>query len=75
MLVIIKEVDYKTENNVIEIKITSFNRDKYITSPEFNKSRANFFASRFAKANVTTKHDVAKFVNKADFVDKLLKSK
>ena len=47
------------------------NHDKYITTQEFNKLTAENFAARLALANLENKNDIAKFVNKADFDEKL----
>ena len=41
--------------NEIEKKITDHKHDKYITTPEFNKLRAEHFATRWAQANLVTK--------------------
>ena len=38
-------------------KVTDHNRDKYITTPEFNNLGAGVFAARSAKANLITKTD------------------
>ena len=45
--------------------------DKYITTPEFNKLTAENFAARLAQANLASKSDIANFVKKTDFDDKL----
>ena len=44
---------------------------KYITTPEFNMLTAEIFAARLAKANLVSKSDIANFVRKRDFDDKL----
>ena len=46
---------------------------KYITTPEFNKLTAENFAARLAQANLASKSNIANFVKKADFDDKLKK--
>ena len=56
----------------IEKKIIDHNHDKYITTPEFNKFTAEIFDSRLKRANLASKDDVATFVNKTDFDNKLL---
>ena len=38
-------------------KITDYNYDKYITTPEFNKLTAEEFAAKLAQANLVTKTD------------------
>ena len=62
---------YNTKVNEIEKKITDHDHDKYITTPEYNKSTAENFATRLAQANLASKSDIANFVNKTDFDDKL----
>ena len=47
------------------------NHEKYVTTPEFNKLTAEYFAARLAQANLATESDIADFVNKTDFDDKL----
>ena len=41
--------------NEIEKKLTDHNRDKYITTPEFNKFTAEVFDARLARAILITK--------------------
>ena len=38
-------------------KLTNHNREKYITTPEFNTSAASVFNARLAQANLITKTD------------------
>ena len=45
--------------------------NKYITTFEFNKLTSEKFASRVAQANLASKNDIATFVKKTDFGDKL----
>ena len=45
--------------------------DKYITKQEFNKLTSEKFAARLAQANSASKNDIANFINKTDFDDKL----
>ena len=54
---VVKKNDYDTKFNEIEKKITDHSRDKYITSPEFNKLTAETFAGRSRQANLVTKTD------------------
>ena len=44
---------------------------KYITIPEFNKLTVENFDARLAEANLARKTDIANFVKKTDFDDKL----
>ena len=68
---LVKKTDYNPKINEIEKKITDHNHDKYITTPKFNKLKAENFAARLAEANLATKSDIAYFVNKTDFDEKL----
>ena len=43
---LVKRTDYNTKISEIEKKITDHGHDKYITTPEFNKSIAETFAAR-----------------------------
>ena len=66
-----KKPDCNTKINEIEMKIIDHNHDKYITTPEFNKLTAESFAARLKQANLASKSDIANFVNKTDFDNKL----
>ena len=44
---------------------------KYITTPEFNKLMAENFTARLKQANLATKGDIADFVKKTNFNDKI----
>ena len=68
---LVKKTDYKTKINEIEKKITDQNHDKYITTEEFSKLTSENFAAILVQANLASKKDIAKFVKKADFDDKL----
>ena len=52
-------------------KIFDHDQSKYITTQEFDKLTAEMFAARLAQANLVTKADIADFVEKRDFDDKL----
>ena len=52
-----KKTGYDTKINEIEKKITNYNHDKYITTPQFNKLTAENFAARLAQASLVTKTD------------------
>ena len=54
---VVKKTDYNTKITEIEKKLTDHNRDKYITTPEFNKLAANVFNVRLVQANLVTKTD------------------
>ena len=67
-----KKTDYSTKINEIEKKITDHNHDEYITTPEFNKLTSENFAVRLKQANLARESDIANFVKKTDFDNKLL---
>ena len=56
----------------IENKIPDHN--KYITTPEFNKLIAGNFTARLNQVNSATKGDIAVFLKKTDFDDKVKNS-
>ena len=67
-----KKTDYNAK--VIEIKnkiTTDHDHDKYINSQEFNQFASEHFTARLAQANLASKNDIANFVKKTDFDDKL----
>ena len=68
---LVKKTDWNTKICETEKKITDHNHDKYITIPEFNKFRAEFFAARLKQVNLACKNDIGNFVNKTDFDDKV----
>ena len=69
----VKKTDYNTKISEIENRITTdHDDDKYITTPEFNNLAAENFAARLKQANLSSKNDIANFVNKMDFDNKLL---
>ena len=66
-----KKTYYNTEINEIKKKNSDHNYDKYITNLEFIKLTAENFPARLAQANLASKSDIANFVKKTDFDDKL----
>ena len=53
-------------------KITDHDHiNMYFNTKEFNKLTSENFASTFAQANLASKNDIANFVKKTDFDDKL----
>ena len=68
---LVKKTDYNTKINKIEKKITDHNHDKYITTPEFNRFTAEIFYLRLKRTNIASKGDIANFVKKTDFDNKL----
>ena len=56
----------------MENKITlDRDHDKYITTQEFNKLTAENFTTRLKQANLASNNDIANFVKKTDFDNKL----
>ena len=68
---LITKTDYNTKINEIEKKITDHDHDKYITTPEFNKLTGDNFAARLKQTNLARKNDIASFLKKTDFNNKL----
>ena len=71
MLVILKKTDYKTKRNKIEKEITDHVYKKYITFPEFNWLTSESFTARLKQENLASKSDIASFVKRTDFDNKL----
>ena len=64
---------YKTALTAIEKK--THNHSKYFTTPEFNRLAAERFSARLAQENLANQNDIANFVKKTDFDDKIFKKK
>ena len=63
---LVKKTDYDTNITEIEKKLTDHNHDKYISTPEFNTSAADFLNVRLEQADLVTKtdfHDKLKSLN------------
>ena len=73
MLVLLpkKKPGYNTKFSDLEIKLTDYKHDKYITTTEFNKLTVENFAARLAEANLITKTD---FDNKLTSLNKNITS-
>ena len=69
---LVKRTDYNTKINKFEKKITDHIDDKHITTPEFIELTKEIFAARLARTKLATKSDIANFVNKTDFDEKLI---
>ena len=54
---LVKKTDYNTKVTEIENKLNNHNHDKYIDTPEFNKSATDVFNARLAQANLITDFD------------------
>ena len=69
---LVKKTDYGTKNNEIEKKITDHDHsNKHIATPEFSKLTSENFSARLNQVNLASKGDIANFVNKTDFDNKL----
>ena len=67
-----KNTDYNTKISEIQNKITTdHDHDKYITTPEFNKLTSENYTARLAQANLAKKSDIANFIKKTGFDNKL----
>ena len=66
-----KKADHNTEVNETEKKITDHNHDKYIAAPEISKAAAESFVLRLKQQNLAGISDIANFVKKIDFDNKL----
>ena len=71
LLIWLKKTDYNTKINETEKKITDHDHAKYITAQECNKLVSDNFAAVLAQLNLASKNDIANFVKKTDFDDKL----
>ena len=69
---LVKRTDYNTKINKFEKKITDHIDDKHITTSEVIKLTKEIFAARLAQTKLATKSDIASFVNKTDFDEKLI---
>ena len=56
---------------MLKLKILDHDHSKCITTQEFNKLTAENFTARLKQANIVAKVDIADFIEKADFDDKL----
>ena len=68
---LVKKIDCNKNISEIEKKITDHNHDKCSATPEFNKFSAEIFDLRIKRTNLASKSDIANFVNKTDFDNKL----
>ena len=69
---LVKKTDHNTKISEVENKIIiDHDRDKYITTQEFNKLTSENFSARLAQGNLASKSNIANFVKKIDFDDKL----
>ena len=69
---LVKKTDCNIKISETENKITTdHDHDKYIATQELNKLTSEIFTARLAQANLASKSDIANFVKKTDFDDKL----
>ena len=52
LVVLLKKTNYNTKITQTEKKLTDYNHDKYITTPEFNTLAADVFNARLAQTNL-----------------------
>ena len=52
-----KKTDYDRKISEIENKVSKHDRDKYITTPEFNNLAEGIFTARLSQAHLVTKTD------------------
>ena len=69
---LVGKADYNTKKK--KLKKRNPDHDKYITTPELNKSTAGNFAARLKQANLASKNHIANFVKKTSF-DEIFTSK
>ena len=68
---LVRKTDYNTKISEIENKITDHDHDKCITTQEFNKLTSENVTARLRQANLASKNDIADFVKKTSFDEKL----
>ena len=69
---LVKTSDYNTKINEIESKFSAdHDHAKYITTQTFNKLTSKHFTARLKLANLARKSDIANFVKKTNFDNKL----
>ena len=62
---LVKYADFNTIISEIENKMTTdHDRDKYITTQEFNKLTSENFTPKLKQANLASKNDIANFLKK-----------
>ena len=54
---LVKKADYDTKISELEKKITDYNHNKYITTPEINTLTASIFNARLVQEHLITKTD------------------
>ena len=67
-----KKTDYNTKTNKIVKKIADHSHDIYTATVECSKLTLEYFAARLKQANLISKSDIAYFVGKTDFNNKLV---
>ena len=68
---LVKKTDYNTKTNNIEKKITDHSHDKYTATVECSKLTLEKFVARLKQTNLIGKSDIANFLSKTDFNNKL----
>ena len=69
---LVDKTDYNTKISETENTITTdHDHDEYVITQEFNKLTSENFIARLKHANLASKNDIANFVKKTDFDEKL----
>ena len=67
-----KKTDYNKKINRAEKKIANHDHPKYIATQEFNNLSSDNFTARSKQADLVSKNNIADFVKKTDFDNKLI---
>ena len=66
-----KKTDYNTKTNKIVKEIADHSHDIYTATVECSKLTLEYFVARLKQTNLISKSDIAYFVSKTDFNNKL----
>ena len=66
-----KKTDYNTKTNKIVKKIADHSHDIYTATVECSNLTLEYFVARLKQTNLISKSDIAYFVSKTDFNNKL----
>ena len=67
-----KKTDYNTKTNKIVKKIADHSHDIYTATVECSNLTLEYFVARLKQTNLISKSDIAYFVSKTDFNNKLV---
>ena len=68
---LVKKTDYNIKISEIEKETFDDNHDNYITTPEFSTFTTEIFDLILKRENLASKSDIANFIKKTDFDNKL----